>query len=616
MVMVSGVAFSHPVWTQFEAQHGHMPKILFITQTASTGARVRQEAARLWSGGLQVMVSGPDILDNFETLQRTGADVISLFGLERAPDMQLKNAIRFVKETAKGAIVVGGLGSRDVQGHTVGLRPQLASFLGISSWSELKGQNDLTVRRGNAVSGDIGRDLPVTLLARSNLDLVATVQDATPLAMVDAPNPRPYLTCREDSVSGSRIVWWGIDTLDRGASANDQRKVWDLWFNLHLYVARFLAPVRINQSSGLYNSTFILRTDDSMPRWYVDFLIEKRLRNATFFATNISSGDYIPPVAERYARDKGFEIADHTLSHKDLTKLPTEQIRSEIAGQALYLQRVTQSKILGFAAPFNSYDDRIMLTISQSNLTYFSGDAVCSALQSIRGACSYVYVTFPRNVVIGMPFANKTLDLMEIDANFAWYPYVNATVTERNTNVTKFLIEHDSARKVMLEAFAAGFPYVLESHPTFFWPYDQDARRELLGRLLREVSSAGYVWTPSLDEAIAHYRALWSLTLKYEVRGNEIQISMDRPWPGFSLRVYGPVPREVVNGSSRAYPDGYTVVEPSHTNVKIILAQALDMVHIVMGFVGVTAVVAGATVVLLRRYGNKRRMLVRSNVAA
>ncbi len=67
---------------------------------------------------------------------------------------------------------------------------------------------------------------------------------------------------------------------------------------------------------------------------------------------------------------RGFTIGNHSLTHPDLAKIPTEAARREITEGRDRLQQFFGQPVLGFAYPNGSYDDHVMETVREAGHLY------------------------------------------------------------------------------------------------------------------------------------------------------------------------------------------------------------------------------------------------------
>lgn len=67
---------------------------------------------------------------------------------------------------------------------------------------------------------------------------------------------------------------------------------------------------------------------------------------------------------------EGFEIASHTVSHRNLTKLTEDEIRDEIRQDVQQLSQKFSQKITGFAYPFGASNEVVKNVIRDSGISY------------------------------------------------------------------------------------------------------------------------------------------------------------------------------------------------------------------------------------------------------
>lgn len=67
---------------------------------------------------------------------------------------------------------------------------------------------------------------------------------------------------------------------------------------------------------------------------------------------------------------EGFGIANHTLTHPHLERLPMEVARSEIRDGRARLQDLFDQPVRGFAYPFGSFDDAVMQAVREAGHRY------------------------------------------------------------------------------------------------------------------------------------------------------------------------------------------------------------------------------------------------------
>lgn len=99
--------------------------------------------------------------------------------------------------------------------------------------------------------------------------------------------------------------------------------------------------------------------------------------NADLHEAHRSHGwQYQDTWVERLGRDElssvyeGFTIANHSLSHPDLTHLPWPEVDRQIWDNRYRLQDWFDQPIVGFAYPFGSWDDHIIDVLKASGHLY------------------------------------------------------------------------------------------------------------------------------------------------------------------------------------------------------------------------------------------------------
>ena len=104
---------------------------------------------------------------------------------------------------------------------------------------------------------------------------------------------------------------------------------------------------------------------------------------------------------------KGHEVAIHTLSHPDLTKLSTVEIRSEVAEDQKRLEKIFNREIRGMAYPFGTYNDNIIEILDKLEIKY---------ARTIEDTESF---QFPKNYLAWHPTCrHKNENLMNLAEEF------------------------------------------------------------------------------------------------------------------------------------------------------------------------------------------------------
>ncbi|ADV64739.1 polysaccharide deacetylase family protein [Desulfurococcus mucosus] len=66
------------------------------------------------------------------------------------------------------------------------------------------------------------------------------------------------------------------------------------------------------------------------------------------------------PELIREMRDMGHEIASHTVSHRDLTRIPVWEVEREAAESKKMLEETVRDEVKGLAYPYGSFNDRVV----------------------------------------------------------------------------------------------------------------------------------------------------------------------------------------------------------------------------------------------------------------
>jgi len=108
-------------------------------------------------------------------------------------------------------------------------------------------------------------------------------------------------------------------------------------------------------------------TFDDGPSVHTDRLLDYLAHynaKATFFPTANRLALY-PNIAARIVED-GHEIANHTWSHPDLTRLNDEQIRRQITRADTELALYSEEDVFVFRPPFGSFNQRVINAVGRS----------------------------------------------------------------------------------------------------------------------------------------------------------------------------------------------------------------------------------------------------------
>jgi len=94
--------------------------------------------------------------------------------------------------------------------------------------------------------------------------------------------------------------------------------------------------------------------------------------DATFFLVGFWVENY-PEIAKKIA-ENGFEIGTHSNTHPDMAKLSSEQIKLELSSSVETITKTTGKEVKLFRPPFGSYNDTLINTAKELNLTTIQWD--------------------------------------------------------------------------------------------------------------------------------------------------------------------------------------------------------------------------------------------------
>ncbi len=94
--------------------------------------------------------------------------------------------------------------------------------------------------------------------------------------------------------------------------------------------------------------------------------------NATFFLTGFWIEDY--PEMVKKIDENGFEIGTHSSNHPDMTKLSKLQMKMELEDCCKLITDITGKQVELFRPPFGAYNDTLIETATELNLTTIQWD--------------------------------------------------------------------------------------------------------------------------------------------------------------------------------------------------------------------------------------------------
>jgi peptidoglycan/xylan/chitin deacetylase (PgdA/CDA1 family) len=119
--------------------------------------------------------------------------------------------------------------------------------------------------------------------------------------------------------------------------------------------------------------TFVITIDDGYVDGYTEafpILRENGFRATYYLPTGRIGWNRIltaRQVTEMAAA--GMEMADHSVSHIDLTTLSIENARAEILGPIDYLEKLVSARPTTFAYPFGTYDTNVMIEVGAARFS-------------------------------------------------------------------------------------------------------------------------------------------------------------------------------------------------------------------------------------------------------
>jgi peptidoglycan/xylan/chitin deacetylase (PgdA/CDA1 family) len=82
---------------------------------------------------------------------------------------------------------------------------------------------------------------------------------------------------------------------------------------------------------------------------------------------------YMTPAMATTIANAGYEIADHTVTHPDLTTLSSTQVTNEITASRTYLQNLTGKPITDIAYPYGAVNTTVKNLVKQAGYTVARG---------------------------------------------------------------------------------------------------------------------------------------------------------------------------------------------------------------------------------------------------
>lgn len=123
---------------------------------------------------------------------------------------------------------------------------------------------------------------------------------------------------------------------------------------------------------GGKTKAFVFSTDDGpvQDRRLVALLNKYHLKGTFHLNSNkLNTPNYLQKE-ELKSLFKGHEVSVHTANHPGLSGLPPAEIRSEILGDKLALEKISGCSVRGMAYPFGNYNDEVVEIAKASGMEY------------------------------------------------------------------------------------------------------------------------------------------------------------------------------------------------------------------------------------------------------
>ena len=124
--------------------------------------------------------------------------------------------------------------------------------------------------------------------------------------------------------------------------------------------------------TGGKTKAFVFSTDDGpvQDRRLVALLNKYHLKGTFHLNSNkLNTPNYLKKE-ELKNLFKGHEVSVHSMNHPGLSGLPPAEIRSEIFGDKLALEKISGRSVRGMAYPFGNYSDEVVEIAKASGMEY------------------------------------------------------------------------------------------------------------------------------------------------------------------------------------------------------------------------------------------------------
>ncbi|MBO9699064.1 MAG: polysaccharide deacetylase family protein [Sporocytophaga sp.] len=245
--------------------------------------------------------------------------------------------------------------------------------------------------------------------------------------------------------------------------------------------------------------------------------LKKRKINATFFITNVLGTPDWNIV--KNACDDGNEIANHTKSHLDLTKLSGDQKKNEIKdSKNNFGEKLKGGKILTFAYPFGRYDQVVIDSVRNSGHIAARGVQLSSGNYTYNFAPTeddyYRILTYGMNSTITIAQFNSQIENIIKGGGLLTYLYhsiYNNTVIDNSyaqIHQNDLAMQLDTLLSRKNDVWICTFAQAIQYH------------REKKTAILTEVSkpfAGGNIWKVNLSDELNDNLYFQALTVKVKV---------------------------------------------------------------------------------------------------
>lgn len=248
--------------------------------------------------------------------------------------------------------------------------------------------------------------------------------------------------------------------------------------------------------------------------------LKKRKINATFFITNVLGTPNWDIVRNAY--HDGNEIANHTKTHPDLTKIPGDQKKNEIRDSKNYFaEKLNGGNVLTFAYPFGRYDQVVIDSVRNSDHIASRGVQPSSGNYTYNFASNdndyYRILTYPMDSNISISQFSKQLSNIIEGGGLLTYLYhsiYSNTVTDNSyaqihqDNLGRQL---DTLLSKNKEIWLCTFAQAIQYH------------KEKKTAVLREVSKPfvnGNTWKVNLSDQLPDNLYFQALTVNVKLPDN------------------------------------------------------------------------------------------------